>query len=96
MFYNIEKRQRPSGNLAALEPTPSEAGIERLKAAMLSDKSSASAKLIGVIKSDVYLMLLNYMDVRPENIKLEIRCEGGGFVLEIKAAAERILNLSTV
>ena len=92
MFYNINKRQKEISGGYGL---PSKTGCDRLKSAMLSDKSSGASRIQGVIKSDFYCMILNYLDVEPHNIKVDITCDAEGYyILKVEAVAKRILNIN--
>ena len=92
MFYNINKRQREN---AREYETPSKAGCDRLKTVLLTDKSSSASRIHNVIKSDFYCMILNYLDVEPHNIKVDITCDSEGYyILKVEAVAKRILNLN--
>ena len=94
MFYNINKKSK---NTAAQNDCgmPSKAGCDRLKSVLLTDKNSGASRIHNVIKSDFYCMLINYMDVEPQNIKLDINCDAEGYyILKIEAAAKRILNIN--
>ena len=87
MFHNINRKNDYA--------TPSKVGCERLKSVLLSDKSSGASRIHNVIKSDFYCMLLNYMDVEPHNIKVDIGCDAEGYyILKIEAAAKRILSIN--
>ena len=92
MFYNINKRQREA---AREYGAPSKTGCDRLKNVLLSDKSSSASRIHSVIKSDFYCMILNYLDVEPHNIKVDIGCDSEGYyILKIEAVAKRILNIN--
>ena len=91
MFYNINRKQKT----APLVKVPAKAGCDRLKSVLLTDKSSGASRIQSVIKSDFYCMILNYMDVEPQNIRLDINCDSEGYyILKIEAAAKRILNIN--
>ena len=91
MFYNINRKQRSAYEYEG----PAKAGCDRLKSVLLSDKSGSASRIHGVIKSDFYCMILNYMDIEPQNIKLDISCDSEGYyILKVEAIAKRILNIS--
>ena len=74
---------------------PSKSGCDRLKAVLLSETGSNASRIHGVIKSDFYCMLLNYMDVEPQNIRIDISCDSAGYyILKAEAVAKRILNIN--
>ena len=92
MFYNINRKQR---NEAEYDGAPSRIGCDRLRSVLLSDKSSGASRIHSVIKSDFYCMILNYMDVEPQNIKVDISCDAEGYyILKAEAVAKRILNIN--
>lgn len=88
MFYNIKKKNyRDFKNIR-------ETGYERMKTALLSDTNTCSSRVHNVIRSDFYSMIINYMDVSPEKIELDIDCdEEGNYILSIRATAKRILSI---
>ena len=91
MFYNINRKQRNETEYDA----PSKAGCDRLRSVLLSDKSSGASRIHNVIKSDFYCMIINYMDVEPQNVKVDISCDSEGYyILKVEAAAKRILNIN--
>ena len=92
MFYNINKRSKDETRDYGF---PSKAGCDRLKSVLLTDKGSSASRIHGVIKSDFYCMILNYMDVEPHNVKVDITCDSEGYyILKVEALAKRILNIN--
>ena len=94
MFYNINRKPK---NVTAQSDCemPSKAGCDRLKSVLLSDKSSGASRIHSVIKSDLYCMLLNYMEVERESVKVDISCGADGYyILKAEASAKRILNIN--
>ena len=68
--------------------------LERLKMAMATDEMSCAGRLGGVIKSDFYTMLTNYMDVSPESVVIEIESLASGkYAVRLRAEADRVYNL---
>lgn len=64
--------------------------LMRLKSMLISDKVSAPSELCSLIKSDVYVLLANYMELKPENILVDQTIEDNGFCINIKAKTERL------
>ena len=97
MFYNINRKAKSltdEQDETDFSDTPSKAGCDRLKTVLLSDKHSSASRIQGVIKSDFYCMLLNYMEVDPAAIRVDITCDSDGiYILRIEARAKRIFNI---
>jgi len=96
MFYNINRKPKIQAvhekNYSEL---PSKAGCGRLKSVLLTDKSSGASRIHNVIKSDFYCMIINYMEVEPHSIKVDIGCDAEGYyILKIEVAAKWILNIT--
>ena len=84
MFFNITKKNEK----------PKNEGIERLKTALSADSYSCAGRIGGVVRSDVYGVLINYMDVDPQSVQLEIEAmPDGTYRIRLQAAAERIYNI---
>lgn len=64
--------------------------LMRLKSMLISDKVSVPNELCSIIKSDVYILLLNYMELKPENIIVSQTIEESGFCITIKARTDRL------
>lgn len=93
MFYNINRKKNIHDG--AEYEAPSKAGCGRLRSALLSDKSSGASRIHNVIKSDLYCMLLNYMEVEPQSVRVDISCDAEGYyIFRAEAAAKRILNIN--
>ncbi len=93
MFYNINRKTKAVPE--DYGDTPSKAGCDRLKNVLLSDKHSSASRIQGVIKSDFYCMILNYMEVDPNAIRLDISCDAEGrYILKLEARANRIYNIN--
>jgi len=94
MFYNINRKIKNMPDSDKYE-APSKAGCDRLKSVLLSDKSSSASRIHNVIKSDLYCMLLNYMEVEPQSVRVDISCDAEGYyIFKAEAVAKRILNIS--
>lgn len=94
MFYNINRKIKNIPDEDEYE-TPSKAGCGRLKSVLLADKSSGASRIHNVIKSDLYCMLLNYMEVEPQSVRVDISCDAEGYyILKAEAVAKRILNIN--
>ena len=68
--------------------------LKRLKSVILADKTAHDTNFLGVLKSDLAVLLGNYLDLKsaPQAV-LEVD-ERGTYVLSITAEAERVKTLS--
>ena len=62
----------------------------RLKSMLITDKVNVPNELCSLIKSDVYVLLANYMELKPENIIVDQAIEDNGFCVTIKARTDRL------
>lgn len=62
----------------------------RLKSMLISDKVNVPNELCSLIKSDVYVLLANYMELKPENVIVDQTIEENGFCITIKAKTDRL------
>ena len=70
---------------------PSSVGMSRLKKVLINDKHFDPARLNAIIASDVYQVLNNYFEVRPEDIGVQIAFDDKGeYVIRIKAFSNRV------
>ena len=72
----------------------SKMGIEKLKKVLVSDKHLNPSLINEVLKSDVYNLLLNYMELSESDIitKIEID-EKGDYIFRCKAKATRLKTI---
>ncbi|MCL1901970.1 MAG: hypothetical protein FWG51_06220 [Firmicutes bacterium] len=64
--------------------------LNRLKSMIICDKINIPNELCSLIKSDVYIMLSNYLDLIPDNVTVDQSIEDSGFIIQIKAKTNRI------
>jgi len=84
MFFDIKKNPNK----------PKAEGLERMKNALAMDEMSCAGRIGGVIKSDFYAMLTNYMDVEPGSVRISIEAtEDGRYLVRLQAEAARVYNL---
>ena len=64
---------------------------ERMKNMLISDKHFDSRDLIKVLRTDLYDLLVNYFDITPQDLVLEMRVdEFGVYDFKLNVKSERI------
>lgn len=71
--------------------------VERVKSAIAIDKHFKPNKLCDVIKSEVYMTLIEYAEIKPDdfNIKVTVN-EFGDYVINICAIARKLKIIGIV
>ena len=63
----------------------------RLKNMLINDKKDNPNKIAGLIKSEIYYVLKNYMDIKMEDIDFDIGIDNNGrYLLSLNAEVVRI------
>lgn len=75
---------------------PGQVEFMRLRKLLLKDKVSTPDCLKGVIKSDIYTVLTNYMELNPDELEVEIAEGDGKFCLNITAYTKRFKQLGAL
>ena len=69
-------------------------GYERLKNALAADLNASAGRIGGVLRSDFYTMLTNYMDVSPESVRVGVEAlPDGKYAVRLEAEADRIYTI---
>ena len=70
--------------------------LRRLKCVILHDKTASDTNFLSVLKSDLYTLLSNYLDLKdtPE-INLEVD-ENGTYLIKILAKADRVKSIRVI
>ncbi len=68
--------------------TIADMGSKRLEKVLVKDKTEDPKKLAEIIKSDIYILLQNYMELKNLDVNFDVDIEG--YTLNIKAEAKRI------
>lgn len=69
--------------------------IMRMKNILKQDKESLSLPLLNMIKSDVYGVFSNYININPEDIEIKYFVDSDGFYdFELKMKASRIKKVN--
>ena len=85
MFFDIKRNNSKS---------PKSESLERMKTALAMDEMSCAGRIGGVIKSDFFNMLTNYMDVSAESVRISIEPTGDGrYIIRLQAEADRVYDL---
>ncbi|MBQ7307915.1 MAG: hypothetical protein IJW82_05230 [Clostridia bacterium] len=64
---------------------------ERIKNMLISDKHFDTRDLIKVLRTDLYDLLVNYFDITPQDIMLEMKVdEFGIYDFRLQVKSERI------
>ncbi len=74
--------------------TIADIGTKRLERVLVNDKKQNPSKLCQVIKSDVFEILKNYMDVESLELEFDVGEEGVEFNIIVKA--ERIKQFGSI
>jgi len=64
--------------------------LNRLKSMLICDKINVPNELCSLIKSDVYILLSNYLELIPDNVTVDEEVSDSGFIVQIKAKTNRI------
>ena len=84
MFFDIKKTSNK----------PKSEALERMKSALAMDENACAGRIGGVIKSDFYALLTNYMDVEPNSVRISIEPTADGrYTVRLEAEAARVYNL---
>ena len=75
---------------------PGQVEYMRLKSLLLKDKVSAPAHLAAVIKSDIFTVLQNYLEVVPDDLEVNLDSADGFFKLHITAKSRRIKQVGAL
>lgn len=70
--------------------------LNRLKSMLLKDKVSTPTHISEVIKSDIYDILANYMELFSEDLKVDIECDERSFIVNIKARTARFKQIGAL
>ena len=63
----------------------------RIKSMMINDKKENPNKIVGLLKSEIFYILKNYMDVKLEDIVLDICIDNNGkYVVSFNVEASRM------
>lgn len=63
----------------------------RLKQMLINDKKENPNKLVGIIKSEIFYILKNYMDIKSDDIIFDIGIDNNGkYLLSLSAEVSRI------
>ncbi len=64
---------------------------ERLRKVLIADKHFNPENVKRVITSDVFMLLNNYAEIKPENLELDIEItDNGDYVFNIEARCSRL------
>lgn len=64
---------------------------DRIKRMLANDKKENPNKIIGLLKSEFFYTLKNYMDIRLEDIQLDIGIDNSGkYIITFNAEVARI------
>ncbi|MCL2621937.1 MAG: hypothetical protein FWD32_02790 [Firmicutes bacterium] len=66
--------------------------VERLKNILVNDKAQPFKKINTILKSDVYILLLNYFDICESDVACSVDVANGEVAVRINARAKRIKN----
>lgn len=73
-----------------------EVELTRLKSLLLKDKVSTPNHIAEVIKSDIYSVLSNYMELFADDLSVSIDCDEQGFVVDINAKTARFKQIGAL
>jgi len=63
----------------------------RIKQMLINDKKENPNKLIGILKSEIFYILKNYMDIGSDDIVLDIGIDNNGkYLLSINVESVRL------
>ena len=72
-------------------------GISKLKQVLINDKHFNPMRLNDILKSEIYNVLKNYMEITKDDIIIKIDIEADGtYVLRCKAKCSRIKILGII
>jgi septum formation topological specificity factor MinE len=71
----------------------SEIELNRLKNLLKQDKVNTPDSLTDVLRSDLYAVLRNYMEIRSEDLKVIIDADDKGYVIIISARTNRFKQI---
>jgi hypothetical protein len=66
--------------------------VERLKSILVSDKQQPSKKINTILKSDIFILLSTFFDIRETDIECGVCTANGEFQIKIDARARRLKN----
>lgn len=67
--------------------------LNRLKKLLMQDKVNTPDRLTDVLKSDVYSVMKNYMELRPDDIKILIDADDKGYHVIVSARTHRFRQI---
>ncbi len=75
----------------------SEATVQRLHKVLLGDKIAHPTRVAAVLKSDIFMLISDYMELSKDALKvnLEITTKGQ-YKLTIEAVSDRVKDLGTI
>ena len=64
---------------------------ERLRKVLIADKHFNPESVKRVISSDLYMLLSNYAEIKPENLEFDIEItDDGDYIFNLKAKCNRL------
>lgn len=69
---------------------------KRLKSLLIQDKANAPNQLSDVLRSDIYTLLKNYMEITPSNLKIYFDADEKGYHVIISARTNRFKQMGTL
>lgn len=69
--------------------------FDRLKSLLIRDKANAPCQLADVLKSDVYTLMKNYMDISAENVKIYFDADEKGYHIIVSVHTNRFKQMGT-
>jgi len=70
---------------------------DRLKGVRVSDRVTRIENMLGVLKSEIYKLLTNYMYLSVDNLSVYIDVtESGEYVLNVKAGTDRLIDIGKI
>lgn len=67
--------------------------FDRLKNLLIKDKANAPCQLADVLKSDIYTLMKNYMEINSENIKIYFDADEKGYHIIISVHTNRFKQM---
>ena len=69
----------------------------RLKQVLFNDKKENPQKIINIIKSEILYILKNYMEIKAEDVDIDIQLdENGNYKLELIGKIQRLKMISSI
>ena len=63
----------------------------RIKQMLVKDKKINPDKIIKLLKSEIFFALRNYMEINPDNIKLDIGIDNDGkYIISLTGVSNRL------